>query len=510
MRDLSPTIFRGQPDGDLRTNADFMRPLFFAEDFNLAQSYARGTQPVACVLQGTRALDLTEPDYSNPLHRELVARLTARFPQWTCRYSGEPRDVWSFLIAGDLYNYDVGDDRWRALFRVALDEMSFDAVRVIDVTDGLAHNNEPRRIWVSQQAHLVRRASPGEELVERLAQCPWPLVRLWLADHPQLHDLPARVERMLATQPGLAARAMAEFLPEHIGQRIRAGVPLTIFQANAAGGPIRPGDRVQLVGSDTGGGLPAALVQVHPGDLFLSEDRNDRFLYWPYAWRRLRQPGMDIQAYLSALNQEMLRMLADGETASLQRHGAALKRIHRHCVQEFPEHLADSYHGPSHWARVSAHAAAVARSIGVDPLLPTIFGMVHDSQREDDGLDPEHGSRAAEFIQEHRHGLFAFLSDPQVLDLRTACELHSTGETQGSPVQRACWDGDRLDLARVAIRPRPEYLCTPYARRQDVIDAACVMAAGHHMADAVGERNEEHDTLVSPARTYFYREHAAT
>ncbi len=41
---------------------------------------------------------------------------------------------------------------------------------------------------------------------------------------------------------------------------------------------------------------------------------------------------------------------------------------------------------------------------------------------------------------------------------------------------RACWDSDRLDLGRVDVVPDPDYLCTDYARRPDVIAAALDMS----------------------------------
>ena len=46
----------------------------------------------------------------------------------------------------------------------------------------------------------------------------------------------------------------------------------------------------------------------------------------------------------------------------------------------------------------------------------------------------------------------------------------------GRMLSDACWDSDRLDLARVVIRPDPLRLCTEPARRRSTIDEAVRMA----------------------------------
>ena len=82
VRDLSPAVFRGEVNGTLRERGGWLRPYFFAEQASLATSYARGTQPLCCVLQGQSMLDLTEPNPMNPVHRDVVQRLEARFDHY--------------------------------------------------------------------------------------------------------------------------------------------------------------------------------------------------------------------------------------------------------------------------------------------------------------------------------------------------------------------------------------------------------------------------------------------
>ena len=53
-------------------------------------------------------------------------------------------------------------------------------------------------------------------------------------------------------------------------------------------------------------------------------------------------------------------------------------------------------HGESHWRAVTYTALELAPRVpGSDPLVGFFFGLLHDSQRLNDGSDPQHGPRAA-------------------------------------------------------------------------------------------------------------------
>jgi uncharacterized protein len=114
-------------------------------------------------------------------------------------------------------------------------------------------------------------------------------------------------------------------------------------------------------------------------------------------------------------------------------------------------------HGASHWARVLHHGKNIGRLRGADLLVVELFGFLHDSCRWDDGRDPLHGQRAAEFANDiHRH---YFDLQPLQLDyLCYALRHHSGGEVSTSVTIQTCWDADRLDLGRVGIFPSPKYL----------------------------------------------------
>ena len=147
---------------------------------------------------------------------------------------------------------------------------------------------------------------------------------------------------------------------------------------------------------------------------------------------------------------------------------------------ELLDHLRASFaldvkgvHGVKHWSRVWTNGrklASLEEEAGriIDRGVVELFAWFHDSCRLNDEQDPEHGPRAAELVRELR-GEFFELSEVRLRELVRACEGHTRGRTLASPTIMVCWDADRLDLGRVGIRPDPAYLCTPGAKRADVL-----------------------------------------
>jgi len=141
--------------------------------------------------------------------------------------------------------------------------------------------------------------------------------------------------------------------------------------------------------------------------------------------------------------------------------------------------FADGIHGVAHWSRVWYHGRMLAAAVEVNPNICAWFAFLHDSQRHNDGFDPAHGSRAADFaLRLRRQGVIDELSGPEFEYLCEAMRLHSDGHTVAEPAIRACWDSDRLDLGRVGIRPEPSRLCTDAARERSIIDEAFRMSSG--------------------------------
>jgi len=144
---------------------------------------------------------------------------------------------------------------------------------------------------------------------------------------------------------------------------------------------------------------------------------------------------------------------------------------------QFRLDLRDGIHGVSHWSRVWVHGQVAAHTLGVNPCIPAWFAFLHDSQRRNDGTDPQHGPRAADFaVKLRKTGALTELDHREFEHLCEAMRLHSDGHTLAEPAMQACWDADRLDLARVGIKPHPRYLSSPYAKQPHTIIEAVRMS----------------------------------
>ncbi len=120
-------------------------------------------------------------------------------------------------------------------------------------------------------------------------------------------------------------------------------------------------------------------------------------------------------------------------------------------------------HGVPHWARVRENGLRIGKLVGANLAVVELFAFLHDSQRWNDGSDPEHGHRAAEFARALR-GSLIHLPDQEFALLTQACRQHSDGLTEADVTVQTCWDADRLDLGRVGKKPKAAYLCTSAAK----------------------------------------------
>lgn len=125
-------------------------------------------------------------------------------------------------------------------------------------------------------------------------------------------------------------------------------------------------------------------------------------------------------------------------------------------------------HGAAHWGRVLENGLRLAAQNGADPVIVTLFSVLHDSRRVNDHWDPGHGRRGAELATNLRGDLIT-LADADFDRLYHACEYHTSGDTEGDLTVHTCWDADRLDLGRVGIWPDPRKLCTADAKHKPMI-----------------------------------------
>lgn len=158
-----------------------------------------------------------------------------------------------------------------------------------------------------------------------------------------------------------------------------------------------------------------------------------------------------------------MRLLLIGDTVISSK---LIQQLRHHFVLDW-----DGIHGAPHWARVRENGIRLAAATGANVRVVETFAFIHDSCRQDDWQDPDHGSRAAVFARSLT-GTILDLSQDEMDLLATACEGHSRGLMVGDPTLLTCWDADRLDLGRVGIRPDPNRLGTEAARRPDFLQWA--------------------------------------
>jgi len=130
-----------------------------------------------------------------------------------------------------------------------------------------------------------------------------------------------------------------------------------------------------------------------------------------------------------------------------------------------------SIHGIKHWRRVAEIGNYLAKHTGADVGVINLFAYLHDSKRENEYEDLLHGKRASIFIEElHKKSPFRISRD-QLDKLLFACEHHTNSDVKSEDITiQTCWDADRLDLYRVGIVPRKEFLNTDFAKQENTIN----------------------------------------
>ena len=138
-------------------------------------------------------------------------------------------------------------------------------------------------------------------------------------------------------------------------------------------------------------------------------------------------------------------------------------------VRERSTGLDSHVHGDLHWRTVGANGLWIADAVaGVDRTVVFLFALLHDSMRENDWTDPEHGPRAAALARELHDESVIGISQAQLELLAYACDEHTNGLVSGDATIGACWDADRLDLPRVGVSPDPELFSTSVAHERNV------------------------------------------
>jgi uncharacterized protein len=138
------------------------------------------------------------------------------------------------------------------------------------------------------------------------------------------------------------------------------------------------------------------------------------------------------------------------------------QRLRERVIREF-QCDRESVHGPAHWNRVERNGLLIATRSGAVKEVVRLFALLHDSRRDHDGWDNTHGERAAVYAASLR-GVMFDLSDDHFELLREACAWHTHGRLSKEPTIATCWDADRLDLGRVGMIPRAQFMSTAFGR----------------------------------------------
>jgi uncharacterized protein len=129
-------------------------------------------------------------------------------------------------------------------------------------------------------------------------------------------------------------------------------------------------------------------------------------------------------------------------------------------------------HGYQHWARVRENGLRLAGINGADKTIVELFAFLHDSARNDDGRDGDHGKRAVEVIRA-LHGRYFSLSADDLARQEYACAYHTFTRPDNARTSDltifTCWDADRLDIGRVGSEIKPGLLFTAAAREPEIM-----------------------------------------
>lgn len=137
-------------------------------------------------------------------------------------------------------------------------------------------------------------------------------------------------------------------------------------------------------------------------------------------------------------------------------------------ANDFKLNLYESDHGINHWHRVYLNALEIAQYYEIQSPIFELFAIFHDSQRENEYIDSEHGKRGSQLANKYYSDFASYCSKIEFTKLQFACQYHTALDIEhhysDDILVNICWDADRLDIGRVGIKPDKEYLFTDYAK----------------------------------------------
>ena len=171
------------------------------------------------------------------------------------------------------------------------------------------------------------------------------------------------------------------------------------------------------------------------------------------------------------------------------------KRLREYSIKRWPEWMGTT-HSIEHWDRVANFGRMLYKD-GADMDVIMAFAYLHDSERENNAYDEEHGLRASKLIDTIRDTELKELNDEQIAKLKRACELHTIQHRTGDMTVDICFDSDRLDLYRVGI--------LPISKRMATKQGADFVSDSHKYFEFYKEYEEGHfDNSIVDSSSYKY------
>jgi uncharacterized protein len=144
-----------------------------------------------------------------------------------------------------------------------------------------------------------------------------------------------------------------------------------------------------------------------------------------------------------------------------------IKKLLNIIIKQFKLDL-NGDHGIHHWERVYENTQLLAQHYNITSKVFELFAMLHDSKRENEFEDINHGKRAALFVKELVDSEIINLSKEDKNRLIFACSNHTKpnkrAKLYNDIVVQICFDADKLDIGRVGIIPEEQYFQTTFAK----------------------------------------------
>jgi uncharacterized protein len=162
------------------------------------------------------------------------------------------------------------------------------------------------------------------------------------------------------------------------------------------------------------------------------------------------------QVRWAKLNPELLQKLSACRTLAVLPFFTAL------ACDAPPTAIRSSIHGPAHWEQVASNGLYLGFPADADLRVVLAFALLHDAFRENDGHDPKHGERAADWAAQNADKLEGIVP---LEELIYALHHHADGHVTDNSTIGVCWDADRIDLVRVGIVPDGDLMSTDLGRQ---------------------------------------------